>query len=342
MARGELLRRLFSSYSSHDEFSFRSTALEIIAEEQQKHNHSLAKDLMTVLESTSNLTKSTKDEMMFSAQPTIPLHADRSSPLVEIRKPVRDFSSLIVSAKVREQLDRVIEEYQKAELLRMHGLRPKNKILFYGPPGCGKTITAEILAAELRMPLLYTRFDSIISSYLGETASNIREVFDYARTGSWIVLLDEFDAIGKSRSDEFEHGELKRVVNSFLQILDSFDGKSIIIASTNHENLLDGALWRRFDEVISFQKPSSKEVLNLFKSKLKNFPTSQINYSLLAKKVLGLSHSEVEWICLDAIKSAILKNQDRVSMAILNESIKRQTTRSQSVTKNVVRAQKKK
>lgn len=333
MARGELLRRLFSSYSSHDDYGFRSIALEIIAEEQQKHNHSLAKDLMSVLDTPTNFPKNKKGEMSVGAQPTIPFNKDKEFPLVEVRYPKKDFSSLVVSDQTRNQLNRVIEEYKKSDLLKMHGLKPKNKLLFYGPPGCGKTITAEIIAKELQLPLLYTRFDSIISSYLGETASNIRQVFEYALSGNWVVLLDEFDAIGKSRSDESEHGELKRVVNSFLQILDSFEGRSIIIASTNHENLLDHALWRRFDEIVPFNKPTQKEIADLLKLKLKNFPVEKLNYSLVAKKMLKLSQSEIEWVCLDAIKSAILQDADIVTSKILNDSITRQKIRTQQVDK---------
>lgn len=335
MARGELLRRLFSSYSRDDEYSFKATALEIIAEEQQKQNHSLAKDLMAVLENTSNFSKSKKSDLSLGPRPTIPFNKDKDFPLVEVKYPKKNFSDLVVNDQISDQLKRVIEEYRKSDLLKMHGLKPKNKLLFYGPPGCGKTITAEIIANELGLPLLYTRFDSIISSYLGETASNIRQVFEYALSGNWVVLLDEFDAIGKSRSDESEHGELKRVVNSFLQILDSFEGKSIIIASTNHENLLDSALWRRFDEIVPFEKPNESDVSKLLKAKLQNFPSEKINYNLLAKKIVGISHSEIEWICMDAIKTAILNNDDAVTLSILNASIGRQKIRSQGQNQNI-------
>jgi len=154
----------------------------------------------------------------------------------------------------------------------LHGFQPATKLLFCGPPGCGKTLCAEIIASELGLPLLYTRFDAIVSSYLGETAANLRKVFEYASSSRWVVLFDEFDAIGKARDDAAEHGELKRVINSFLQLLDGFTAPSILIAATNHEQLLDPALWRRFDEILVFPRPSVHEIRSLLGMKLKKFP----------------------------------------------------------------------
>jgi len=330
MARGELLRKLFSSYSIRDEHNFRVAALEIIAEEQQKHNNSLAKDLMNILDTRPSL-KQPKPLSQSSAQP-IPRDKDREAPLVEVRQPVRNLSDIILSNQTRTQLFRVLDEYRKSELLRVHGLRAKSKLLFCGPPGCGKTLTAEIVASELHLPLLYTRFDAIISSYLGETSSNLRQVFDYARSGTWVILFDEFDAIGKNRNDPTEHGELKRVVNSFLQLIDSFDSKSIIIASTNHEGLLDDALWRRFDEIVLFGRPSASEIRKLIELKLKNFPHDRVDISRVAKQLAGLSHADIEWVCFDAIKSAILQDQDSVSQSIFNDAVNRQRSRLRTKT----------
>jgi SpoVK/Ycf46/Vps4 family AAA+-type ATPase len=167
--------------------------------------------------------------------------------------------------------------------------------------------------------MLYTRFDAIVSSYLGETSANLRKVFEYTRSGIWVVLFDEFDAIGRSRNDATEHGELKRVVNSFLQLLDNFQGKSLIIAATNYEGSLDHALWRRFDEIIFFERPSQSEIRALL--------TKEVSFSRTAKKLRGMTHSEVEWICLEAIKSAILRDSDTVTQELMDEAIERQRSR---------------
>lgn len=326
MARGELLRKLFASYARHDDHHFRSVALEIIAEEQQKQNHSLARELLNVLENPP-VTKVPVPPGLTEAAPK---DKDRQSLLFDIRQPGRGSSDIILRDSTRAQLLRILEEYRKCELLRVHGLRAKTKLLFCGPPGCGKSLCAEVIATELHLPLLYTRFDAIISSYLGETSANLRKVFDYARTSTWVVLLDEFDAIGKSRSDPTEHGELKRVVSSFLQLLDGFEGNSFVIAATNHEGLLDNALWRRFDEILFFDRPNIAEIRTMLSMKLKNFPQKGINIPRLANKLRGLSHAEIEWVCLDAVKSAILQDYDAVTPAILDQAVARQRERTRA------------
>jgi SpoVK/Ycf46/Vps4 family AAA+-type ATPase len=326
MARGELLRKLFASYARHDDHDFRAVALQIIAEEQQKQNHSLARDLLNILDNT------VPTNPMVPLKPTtdiLPRDKERELPLVDIRKPLRSLSDILLKKKPREQLQRILEEYRKAELLRVHGLRPKTKLLFCGPPGCGKSLCAEIISSEVQAPLLYIRFDAIISSYLGETAANLRKVFDYANTGRWVVVFDEFDAIGKSRTDATEHGELKRVVNSFLQLLDGFEGESLIIAATNHEKLLDKALWRRFDEVLLFSRPTCSEARVLLNMKLKNFPQQGLNLNKASKQLAGFSHADIEWVCLDAVKSAIVQDRDAVTQDLLDTAISRQKDRIQ-------------
>jgi SpoVK/Ycf46/Vps4 family AAA+-type ATPase len=324
MARGELLRKLFASHVRHDDHDFRAVALQIIAEEQQKQNHSLSRELLNIL----NNPVPVKPMILSKPNPEIlPRDKEREAPLVDIRKPARSLSDILLKGKTREQLLRILEEYSKTELLRLHGLRPKTKLLFCGPPGCGKSLCAEIISSEVQAPLLYIRFDSVISSYLGETAANLRKVFDYAATGRWVAVFDEFDAIGKSRTDESEHGELKRVVNSFLQLLDGFEGESLIIAATNHERLLDKALWRRFDEVLFFSRPTYSEARTLLNMKLKNFPQRGINLNQTAKKLTGFSHADIEWVCLDAVKSAIIQDCDAVTQDLLDKAIVRQKDR---------------
>lgn len=322
MARGELLRELFSSYSNSDDHAFRAAALAIIAEEQQKQNNQLAKELLTMLETPEPKKPAPLEKV------SAPLDKERQAPLVEIRTPRRRMSDIVLSETAFGQVQRILEESRKAELLRAHSLRPKSKLLFCGPPGCGKTLCAEIVASELRLPLLYTRFDAIVSSYLGETSANIRRVFDFSKSKSYVILLDEFDAIGKSRDDSSEHGELRRVVNSFLQLLDSYTGDSIIIAATNHEQILDDALWRRFDEIVPFERPANSEVLKLLSLKLKNFPCEGLNFVRLAPKLSGFSHSEIEWVCMDAVKSAILQDIDAVTPALFEASLERQKRRA--------------
>lgn len=196
-----------------------------------------------------------------------------------------------------------------------------------GPPGCGKTLCARIISNELGLPLLYTRFDAIVSSYLGETATNLRKVFTYASSGHWLLLFDEFDAIGKRRDDENEHGELKRVVNSFLQLLDGFSAPSLVVAATNHEQLLDPALWRRFDEIVTFPRPSVREIEQLVSMKLKNFPTTDLKMHALAASLRGMSHADIERVCFDAIKACVIDGKDTLTQSEFTAALKQQKHR---------------
>jgi len=323
VARGELLRKLFLSHERGSEDEFRATAMEIIAEEQIKNNRQLARDLLRTLEASPQPRAATP----IRSGNALPKDREKDALLVDVQSPSVTFDDIVLRQENKESIQRVIAEFANGELLRTHGLTPKNKILFVGPPGCGKTLCAKIVAHELGLPLLYTRFDTIVSSYLGETATNLRKVFDYATSGHWVVLFDEFDAIGKRRDDENEHGELKRVVNSFLQLLDAFSAPSLIVAATNHERLLDPALWRRFDEIICFPRPSLPEISKLIGARLQNFPTASIDYKSVANRMKGFSHADVERVCFDAVKTCIIQNRDRLDARTLQFALKQQKER---------------
>lgn len=326
MARGELLRKLFLSHQRGNDEEFRAIALQVIAEEEKKKNHYLAKDLMKILENGTSTFPNNRLSPHNATSP--PKDRERQTLLVDVREPERRMEDIILKDENRAVVERVLQEYRKSELLRVHGLRPSTKLLFCGPPGCGKSLCSDIIASELGLPLLYTRFDAIVSSYLGETAANLRKVFDYAASNRWVVLFDEFDAIGKARDDLTEHGELKRVVNSFLQLLDNFSAPSILIAATNHEQLLDPALWRRFDEILMFPRPSVHEIRTLLLMKLKNFPHANLDIRSVASKFKGMSHSDVERVCFDAIKAAILQDKPSVDQDIFDRAFDRQKIRS--------------
>jgi SpoVK/Ycf46/Vps4 family AAA+-type ATPase len=333
MARGELLRKLFESHMRGSDGEFRAVALEVIAEEQRKSNHQLAKELLHILENsdTPNLFPKVPNHIG-----SLPKDRERQTLLVDIRQPNRCLSDILLKDDNKSLIERILNEFRRAELLKTHSLTPETKLLFCGPPGCGKTLCAEIISREIGHPLLYTRFDAIVSSYLGETAANLRKVFDYAATGRWVVFFDEFDAIGKGRDDPNEHGELKRVVNSFLQLLDNFHAPSLVIAATNHERLLDPALWRRFDEIIYFPLPSLHDIRLLLSMKLKNFCHTGINLRSVASRMKGLSHSDIERVCLDAIKTCIIEDKEVIDKAIFDAALQRQKKRLQ-ITKQAMR-----
>ncbi|MBA3868771.1 MAG: ATP-binding protein, partial [Anaerolineae bacterium] len=317
MASADLLKSLFSSFKKGDEEQFYVAANLLINEEKEKKHNVLARDLQRILDNGRSKPISTPSILDFEK---LPRDRERNAALLEIRESKRILGDVILSEKLSQQFTLLFKEYQMRERLHSYGLQPKRKLLFAGPPGCGKTISAEMIAGELGLPLLYIRFDAVISSYLGETANNLRKIFDFASKGSWIVFFDEFDAIGKSREDASEHGELKRVVNTFLQLLDGFNSESIFVAATNHEGLLDRALWRRFDDIYFFSPPTEKQISEVIKLKLGNVPHS-IHYDNYISKMHGWSHADIERVCVDAIKISIIDGEEDITDKIFLQSL---------------------
>ncbi|KAB4837410.1 ATP-binding protein, partial [Bacteroides thetaiotaomicron] len=250
MARADLLKKLFVSHKTGDHEAFYRVAQEIIEDERKKNHGILADELKLILNGSAQPRRSVS-----TYSSNIGKVKDEDVRLFEIIYPEKYFSDLIAMPQMQQELERIVNEFQNWDVLVSNGVAPTKRILFYGAPGCGKTLAAQTLASEIGLPMIYVRFDAVISSYLGETASNLRKVFDFARQDSYVVFFDEFDAIARSRNDPFEHGEIKRVVNTFLQQLDSFKGKSLVIAATNFEQSLDYAIWRRFDCTLRFDMP---------------------------------------------------------------------------------------
>jgi SpoVK/Ycf46/Vps4 family AAA+-type ATPase len=330
MASGDLLKRLFLSYRRGDSKEFFAAAQELIAEEEQRNHHVLARDLQKILDNGNGRPVSSIRRFDFDQ---LPQDKERGTTLLEIRTPQRYLDELIVSPELREQIDIVLEEYRAIQVLQTNNLRARQKLLLAGPPGCGKTLCAEVIASELGLPLIYTRFDAVISSYLGETAANLRKVFDYAQRGIWVVFFDEFDAIGKSREDVEDHGELKRVVNTFLQLLDNFVSDSIFIAATNHERLLDRALWRRFDDILYFDRPTIEQIRQLIDMKLSSVRHQNLDIDKFADLMVGWSHADVERVCFEAMKIAVLFRQTIATDEIFEMAYERQQRRFEIVKK---------
>ncbi len=318
MARGELLRKLFLSYSRGDNDGFRDAALEIITGEESKNNRVLANSLRRSLDAPG-ATQPRKFEV-------IPFEKDKQLPLVEQVEPQRHGTDIVLSRENQHLLLSLLEEFRRNDLIRSHGLRARSKLLFCGPPGCGKTLCAEVFAHEVHLPLFVANMDTVVSSFLGETATNLRRVFEYATSRPVVLLLDEFDAIGRLRDDENQHGELKRVVNSLLQLIDKYSGRGFIIAATNHERQLDPAIWRRFDEIVYFALPSQQEILRLLRMSFKNF-RAMFDVESKLQKLQGFSHAEVERVCLNAIRRSILHKRDKVDEKHFDQAIRFETRR---------------
>ena len=253
---------------------------------------------------------------------SVPRDPERGLPLLRIRRHYYDLEDLIVDAEVMGAIKSIISENRAADKIRSYGLRPSDRILLCGPPGTGKTLTAQVVASALGRSFAYVAFDSLISSYLGETASNMRSVFDYMGGQSLVVLFDEFDSIGKRRDDPHEHGELKRVVNNFMQMLDEYDGGTLIMAATNHQHVLDEAVWRRFDDVLYFDMPDHARRRALFEKHLRVMRRDgDIDTKALARSTNGCSAADIMQACVGALRRSIVEDRAAVSRADVLQSL---------------------
>ena len=331
MARADLLKQLFRAYRDSDRETFMDVAQTIANEERKKHHPVLANELLRIL---NNGVVAATPSLRSEFHPP-PRDQEKKSPLLEIRNPDRYFQEMVLYAGTKEILHKVIREFRHWDVLESNGLRPSHKLLFCGPPGCGKTATAEVIASEVGLPLVYLRFDSIVSSLLGETAANLRKVFEYIQEDTWVVLFDEFDAIGRSRDDATEHGEIKRVVNAFLQMLDNFQGRSLLIAATNFEQALDPALWRRFDEVVRFERPTVEHINELMEKRLSSVKNPRVSINRYVTQLEGATFSDVERITTDILKTCVLDGRTRLEKRDINMSMENHILRKQVMQNSV-------
>ena len=306
VANGELLRRLIRSGAEGDLDAFRGVAKQVIAEEREKQHHLLANDLEMILYGRSQAPASPALRKLAEA---VPQDRERGIPLVSVREPVRGLEDVVLSPDNLTLVKGILREHNRVEVLKAHGLRPSDRVLFCGPPGCGKTLTAEAIAGELGRPFAVVRTDSVVSSFLGETAANLRRVFDFAASFPMVTLFDEFDALGKEREDASEHGELRRVVNAVLQMLDAYEGRSLIIAATNHEGMLDTAIWRRFEEVLLLKPPTAVQLCRLLTVKLRGVHRD-FDVKTVAERgwFSEVTHADVERVVRRAVKEMVLQD----------------------------------
>jgi len=312
---GRHLKELFRAFGSGDELSFRRAALAIVEEEEAKHHVVLARDLRKLLASGEQAITG------WGTLPDPPLDRDGEWPLAEVRQPCLSFEDLVLATGSLQKLRDMVQEVPSWDKLAGFGVPQRRCLLFYGPPGCGKSSGAEALATELAVPLLVVRLDSVISSYLGQSASNLRRIMECAEEGPRVVLFDEFDAIGRARDDPAEHGEIKRVVNAFLQMLDNYRGSSLIVAATNHEQLLDPALWRRFDEVVHFPPPTVHQIRSVLRKRLRPVRHRGLAIEKAASKLKGLPHAAAEAAAWGALRRAVLAEREQVDDQDLNEAV---------------------
>lgn len=319
MARADLLKKLFTTHKAGDHEAFYRVAQEIIEDERKKNHGILADELKLILNGSAQPKRSVST---YSA--SVGKEKTDETNLFEIIYPEKYLTDLITTPQMQQEIERVILEFQNWDVLVSNGVSPTRRVLFYGAPGCGKTLAAQAIASEIGLPMIYVRFDAVISSYLGETANNLRKIFDFAKQQSYVIFFDEFDAIARSRNDPFEHGEIKRVVNTFLQQLDNFKGKSLIIAATNFEKSLDYAIWRRFDSTLRFDMPTNDDKTKLFLLRLKSFSGADHVFAEYYSEMEGFSYADVDQIANFVRKQCVLEGRKIFTKKDIEQAVFRQ------------------
>jgi hypothetical protein len=316
---GRDLKQLFRAFNEGDELAFRRAAQGIIHEEEAKQHLALARDLRKIIGAGNSAARPAGELAL--AVPDPPTDRDGGWPLADVRQPSKALDDLIVSDAVAGALGQLCREVDRWGQLDAAGIPRRQKLLLHGPPGCGKTSAAEAIASELMAPLAIVRLDAVVSSYLGETAANLRRIFEFASNGRWVILFDEFDALGRSRDDPTEHGEIKRVVNAVLQMLDAYRGPSLLVAATNHEGALDTAVWRRFDAVLEMPMPTVHQLRAVLRRRLGTLPHKGLNIDVAASRLRGLPHAAAEQAAWDAARRAVLADRRSIVSADLNAAI---------------------
>lgn len=312
---GRHLKQLFKAHREGDDLTFRRVAQEIIAEEEAKHHVQLARELRRLLASGGPAIGD------WVPLPASPRDGDNNFDLMTVTVPKRLLSSLVLPSEIQERLRGLVAEVARWPDLDRHGVPRRQRMLLYGPPGCGKSTTAAALAAELGYPLATVRLDAVVSSLLGETASNLRRAFDFAQANPVVLLLDEFDVFGRERGDPNDHGELRRIVNAVLQMMGAFQGPSLIVAATNHADDLDPAAWRRFDEVLALPPPDVDQVEAVLRRTLAKSVSPRVDLAPRARKLLGLPHAAAESVAWEAKRQAVLTGNKTVTAHVLDEAV---------------------
>ncbi len=328
MARADLLVNLIKAGRRGDLSGFQEVTENIIAEERDKRHYVLADRLTAVMrENGAAVTRPSR------------VLDNGIAHLLYNRIPERKLSEVILKDSSRALIQEIAEEQHRADLLKSYGLSPRNRLMFIGPPGNGKTTLAEALAHEIMVPLLMVRYEGLIGSFLGETASRLQKIFDYARQQKCVLFFDEFDVVGKERGDAHETGEIKRVVSSLLLQIDSLPSYTVVVVASNHAELLDTAVWRRFQVRLEMPRPTKEQFVGFIRNYEKQM---SVKFCVPAQSIVEKagfdSFSSVEDFCRDVYRRAVLERQQDNTKEIIKTKIRQwreqQTTTSQAASVN--------
>jgi SpoVK/Ycf46/Vps4 family AAA+-type ATPase len=317
MATADQVKALIRSHAQGDDTQFYSVAMQVAARASRGGQGRFAQELRDLVDSVRRQTSASSTRPIPVTQPRGEL-----SGLLTVSYPETRMADLVLESPVRERLDRAILEQRQQDRLRNSGFQPSRRLLLIGPPGTGKTMTASALAGDLHLPLFLIQLDGLITKFMGETAAKLRLVFDALRETRGVYFFDEVDALGGERARSNDVGEIRRVLNSFLQFLERDHSESLLIAATNHPQLLDRAMFRRFDSVIEYPLPTGDIVKALIRNRLATIRLERIGWQAVAKAAEGLSHAEITLAAERAAKDAILSKSDVVTTMALVASLR--------------------
>lgn len=317
MASGNQLKALLKSHLEGDDQRFFSVAMQVAAHEARSGHGKLAEELRALIdEAKSRHGLSTSNKLIPISRP----RGDLAN-LLSVSYPKSRLGEMILDDILAGQLQRIIREQRQAAKIMAHGLSPRRKLLLVGPSGTGKTMSASVLAGELGLPLFQVRLDGLITKYMGETAAKLRQVFDATDQTRGIYFFDEFDAIGSQRGLANDVGEIRRVLNSFLQMIEQDQSHSLIIAATNHPEILDHALFRRFDDVLHYELPDESRIAALLKARLARVAVKGVSWKRLAETAHGLSYAEIARAADEVLKETLIEKQDHVTAATIRRML---------------------
>ncbi|WP_020159999.1 AAA family ATPase [Methylobacter marinus] len=320
MASADQLKALLKSHIDGDNGHFYAVAMQLAAHEAKLGHGKLAEELRSIIDAG----KAQSSPLISAGKRPTPIIQPRGemTTLLDASYQKARLAEIVLDKTTEEHLQRIIKEQRNYAKIQAHGLSPRRKILLVGPPGTGKTLTASVLAGELGIPLFVVRLDALITKFMGETAAKLRQVFDTIASMRGIYFFDEFDAIGAQRGFINDVGEIRRVLNSFLQMLERDESNSVIIAATNHPQALDYALFRRFDDVIEYGLPNPTQIIEVLKFKLSGFKIVRPVWTSLAEIAEGLSHAELTRAVQDAIKDAVIHDRNNLTNMDLEKMLK--------------------
>ena len=290
--------------------------MQVAAHEARLGHGKLAEELRMIIDKAKG-----RQSMVPAPLTPVSKARDELASLLEASLPKTRLNEIILGEKLADQIRHVIREQRHTSRILEHGLAPRCKLLLVGPPGTGKTFTASVLAGELGLPLLRVRLDALITKFMGETAAKLRQIFDAVGRTRGIYFFDEFDAIGSQRGLANDVGEIRRVLNSFLQMIEQNHSHSLVLAATNHSDMLDSALFRRFDDILHYDLPDFSQIESLLKMRLLGSVSSQIQWDCLAKKAEGLNYAEITWAANEALKDTLIHQRDHVEEFVIQNML---------------------